>query len=318
MWETYAEYEYLLAQIQLVLFMLGMGATLAPRDFVLVASRPRFLVAGATCQFVLTPLLAVVVNRCFDLGPGFAVGLILVSAMPGGQMSKLFTYLARGNVALSISLTACGTLASLVTVPLLLELLAEDYLRGSNFEMPVAAVIRDVTLYLVLPLAGGMALGRLWPERRRVFSKSCIRVGLVFVAVMVTASVAAERATPGAYGWKPPVAILVFCVGAMQLSMLPFRLMQWPPADCVAVGIEVTMRNINLALLLKALLFPPRPGDAVGEGVLYVILYYGGTALVAGAPLAWRFRRKLRPAESALNRTPVAANMDTRTPAAAE
>ena len=88
------------------------------------------------------------------------------------------------------------------------------------------------------------------------------------------------------------MAILVFCVGAMQLSMLPFRLLRWSTADCVAVGIEVTMRNINLALLLKALLFPPRQSDAVADGVLFVVLYYGGTALVAGVPLAWRYRRK--------------------------
>src|SRR5262249_43480061 len=129
MFDHYAEYEYFLAQIQLVLFMLGMGATLRPADFARIAFRPRSLLVGAACQFLLAPFLAVLLNRCWNLEPGLAVGLILIAAMPGGQMSKLFTYLAHGNVALSITLTALGTVGSLVTVPLLLELLAEDYLR---------------------------------------------------------------------------------------------------------------------------------------------------------------------------------------------
>ncbi|HYV35890.1 MAG TPA: bile acid:sodium symporter family protein [Gemmataceae bacterium] len=289
MFSHYADYEYLLARIQLVLFMLGMGATLRPMDFLGIALRPRYLLVGAVCQFMLTPVLAVIINCWMDLEAGIAVGLILVSAMPGGQMSKLFTYLARGNVALSITLTAAGTLASLVTVPLLLELLAEEHLRQSNFEMPLGLVVRDVAIYLLLPLLVGMTVGRFAPARRMVFSKSCIRVGLVFVGLMIVGSLGSGQIQLTSYGWKVPLAIIVFCVGAMQLSMLPFRLLGWPRSDAVAVGIEVTMRNMNLALLLKTRLFPG--DDPVGNGVLFVILYYAGTAILAGLPLTLRYRR---------------------------
>jgi bile acid:Na+ symporter, BASS family len=217
--------------------------------------------------------------------------LILVSAMPGGQMSKLFTYLARGNVALSIALTGLGTCASLFTVPILLELLAADYLRDNHFEMPALRIVQDVALYLLLPLLVGMVFARFWPGRRGQFSGACIRVGLVFVALMIAGSLLSGRIQPAAYGWKGPLAIVIFCVSAMQLSMLPFRILGWPRPDAVAVGIEATMRNINLALLLKALLFPA--ADALGNGVLFVVLYYGGTAMVAGLPLALRHRRRL-------------------------
>jgi BASS family bile acid:Na+ symporter len=291
MFDRYEDYEYLLAQIQLVLFMLGMGATLAPRDFVGVALQPHFLVVGAVGQFVLAPLLAALLNRWMDLEPGIAVGLILISTLPGGQMSKLFTYLARGNVALSITLTVLGSALALVTVPLGLELLAEDYLRDSNVAMPVAWVVRDVALYLLLPLVVGMACGGRWPQHRIGFSRTCIRTGLVFVALMIAGSLLSGRIQPAAYGWTAPLAILLFCVGTMQLSMLPFRLLRWSRADTVAVGIEVTMRNVNLALLLTALLFPA--ANPLGGGVLFAVLYYGGTALVAGVPLAMRYRRAL-------------------------
>jgi BASS family bile acid:Na+ symporter len=290
--ENYADYEYALAQVQLVLFMLGMGATLRPADFAQVALRPRFLLVGAGCQFLLAPLLAVLLSRWWDLEPGIAVGMILIAAMPGGQMSKLFTYLARGNVALSITLSALGSFAALVTVPLLLDWLAEDYLRQHQVALPPGwelDVVRDVALYLLLPLLAGLAVGRCAPGRRLVFSRACIRVGLVFVAVMVVGSLGSGRIEPASQGWKVPLAIIVFCVGAMQLTMLPFRLLRWSKPDAVAVGIEVTMRNVNLALLVKALLFPA--SDAVGNGVLFVVLFYGAAAMVAGLPLALRYRR---------------------------
>src|SRR3954452_14182355 len=127
MFDWYADAESYLAPLQLVLFMLGMGATLSAADFAAVARRPRFLLVGAACQFLLTPLLAVLLNHAFDVPPGIAVGIILVSAMPGGTLSKVFAYLGRGNIALSISLTVTGTFASMATVPLLLTLLATEY-----------------------------------------------------------------------------------------------------------------------------------------------------------------------------------------------
>jgi bile acid:Na+ symporter, BASS family len=288
MFSYYADLEDFLAKVQLVLFMLGMGATLRPADFVSVALRPRFLLVGAACQFLLTPALAVAINRWWKLEPGIATGLILVSAMPGGQLAKLLTYFARGNLALSITLTACGTLGSLVTVPLLLELLAADELRQSHGELPTVQVVFDVAVYLLVPLLIGMLVGRFAPEQRLRFSKVCIRVGLVFVVVMVAGALGSGRIQLTAYGWKAPLAIIVFCVTAMQVSLLPFRLLGWPRQDAVAIGIEVTMRNMNLALLLAVQLFPAT--DELGNGVLFVVLYYGATALVAGLPLALRHR----------------------------
>src|SRR5262249_25497930 len=160
----------------LVLFMLGMGATLSGADFVGLFRRPKFLLVGLACQFALTPLLAVLVSRVGNLGTGIAIGLILVAVMPGGLLSKLFTYLGKGHLAFPITRPVLGTLASIVTVPVLLRVLAENRLPD-DFEMPAGAVVRDVALYLLLPLGVGLAVARLAPRGRRPFSKWCIRTG---------------------------------------------------------------------------------------------------------------------------------------------
>ena len=89
-----------------------------------------------------------------------------------------------------------------------------------------------------------------------------------------------------------PMAIIAFCVVGMQVNLLPYRFLKWPRSDAVAVGIEITMRNMNLALLIKARLFPD--ADELGNGVLFVILFYAAAAMGAGLPLALRYRRKAR------------------------
>jgi BASS family bile acid:Na+ symporter len=321
MFDWYPQAEAPLSQTQLVLFMLGMGATLTAADFAAIARRPLSLLVGGACQFLLTPLIAVLVNHAFDVPAGIAVGIILVAAMPGGTLSKVFAYLGRGNIALSISLTICGTFASMFTVPLLLRLLAMEYVPP-GFEMPIGRIMGEIGLFLLLPLGVGMTVGRQAPAASRGFSRWCIRLGFVVVVVMVTGSLGSGRIQPDAYGWATPLAIIFFCLGSQQLSMLPFRLRGWARPDCLSVGMEVTMRNLNLAFLLKALLFPePQAGvngglgaalaflikptlfpeppptallDPVGAGVLFVILFYAATAMCCGAPLALRHRLKAR------------------------
>jgi BASS family bile acid:Na+ symporter len=220
---------------------------------------------------------------------------------PGGVLSKVFAYLGQGNLALSITLTVPGTLASVVTVPLLLRVLAHGRLPD-DFEIPAAAVVRDVALYLLLPLGVGMAVARLAPRGRRPFAKWCNRTGFVFVLIMVIGSLGSGRIHPGEYGWRVPLANL-FCLASQQASMLPFRILGWPNPDCLAVGVEVTMRNLNLALLLKALLFPAEKGaDPIADGVLFVILICAAAALCAGFVLTLNFRRMARKAAARWNR----------------
>ncbi len=301
--------ERVLSQLQLVFFMLGMGATLTAADFAAIARRPWFLLLGAGFQFLVTPLIALLAAHAFDVLPGIAVGLILVAAMPGGTLAKAFAYLARGNIALSISLTLFGTFAALVAVPALLWLLASAWLTGvggegdvsPTFVMPVRDIVLDVALHLILPLTAGMTVARRAPPAVRLaFSRWCIRAGFVVVVVMVAGSLGSGRIDPGEYGWTGPLAIILFCALSQQLSMLPFRLRGWSKPDCVAVGMEVTMRNLNLALLVMTSLFPPevlrtQPGLAeVRNGVLFVILYYAGVAMAFGLPLALNFRRLIR------------------------
>ena len=139
--------------------MLGMGALLAPRDFVEVARRPRGLAVGLGLQLVAVPLLAAAVGRLLAPEAGIMAGLVLVAAVPGGTMSNVVTYLGRGNIALSIALTAICSIGALVTTPLLLRLYVRDLLPD-DFSMPVGRVAFEIGVSLLVPLFLGMVMGR--------------------------------------------------------------------------------------------------------------------------------------------------------------
>lgn len=291
MFDWYPAYEYDCARAQLVLFTLGMGFTLAPADFIEIARRPRSFVAGLIGQLFVIPLIAVLIIWIGGFEGGIAVGLILAAAMPGGALAKFFAYFGRGNMALSISLTGATTLLTLLTVPVMLKLLASQYVPA-GFEMPVTQIIFDVAFCLLLPAVAGLTFTRIWPKHHRLLSKICVRLGLIVVIVMVAGSFGSGRINPSEYRWGAPLAIIAFCVLGQQLNMLPFRIFGWPRQDRMAVGIEITMRNMNLALLIKAKLFPE--ANELGNGVLFVILFYAGAAMCVGLPLALNHRRMAR------------------------
>jgi hypothetical protein len=141
-------------------------------------------------------------------------------------------------------------------------------------------------------------VARWLPRQRLAVSRWSIRLGFVVVAALVAGSLGTGQIDVTEYDWRGPLAIILFCLLSQQTAMLPFRLRRWPRADTLSAGMEATMRNLNLAILLAAMLFPPpekgQPEDPIRKGVIFVILYFAGVAIVCGTPLALRFRRMAR------------------------
>jgi BASS family bile acid:Na+ symporter len=293
MFEFYLRHEWWFAATQLALAMLGMGATLGADDFIGVFRQPRAFLTGAALQVVGIPLLALAVVTALGPAPGIAFGLVLVAAVPGGSMSNVVTWFAKGNVALSIALTGVITLTCMATTPLVLRLLAGE-LVPRDFVMPVGAIATDIALCLLGPLALGMVAGVALGSaaRRGAFARWCIRLSLMVVVAIALGSAGAGRLEVGAHSVGPLVAILVLAVLAQQAGTVAGWLFGLPRADVAAISIETSIRNTNLALLLKASLFPVTPGvaDPMGDGVLFTALFYGGVAAPLSIPLVLAHR----------------------------
>lgn len=281
----YVEYEYWFAAFQLVMAMLGMGATLTARDFRDVVREPRAVSVGLVVQIVLVPLAALVFLRALGVQGGVAVGIALIAAIPGGTVSNIFTFIARGNSALSISITGLTTLACLVTTPFILTLLIRDSLPA-GFSMPTGQIIAEIAFTLLLPLALGMLYLYLYPRAAPVVSRWCIRASLLGIVLIVVGSLAAGRLNLQAFGMDNVLLVVVFTLILTATGWLAPRLFSLARADSTAIEFEVIVRNINLGVLLKASLFPASAGmaDQLGDAVLFTLLLYGGLQLIV-APL---------------------------------
>ncbi len=289
MFEFYVRHEYWFAAVQLMLAMLGMGATLAPADFGRVFLDLKGFALGMLIQLVGVPLIAYALISGAGLSPGVAIGIAICAAIPGGTMSNILTYLARGHVALSIALTAFTTVACLVTTPVVLGLLVGDHM-APGFEMPRLRIATEIALTLLLPLAIGMLWLRLLPRAAPLFSRWCIRGSLFVIGLIVVGALGAGRLDLAAFGLRNVGVVFGFILALALLSWLLPRLAGSPREDISAINIEVTVRNTNLGLLIKASLLPAVVGvaDPVADAALFAILLYGGLMLlVGGGMVAW-------------------------------
>lgn len=289
--ELYIAHEYSIAALQLILAMLGMGATLTGRDFQDIARGPVPIAAGTGVQLLVVPLLAFLFISWPGVTPGVAIGIALIAAIPGGTVSNIFTYLARGDIALSISVTTLTTLACLVTTPLILDLLIGQQLPA-DFVMPKLGIVFEIGLTLLLPLLLGMLFLRYYPRSAPTFSLWCIRGSLLGVLLIVIGSLIAGRLDLAAFGAGNAVLVALFAIALAFAGWLVPRLTGMSRRKATAIEIEVVVRNINLGVLLKVSIFPASDPTLapIGDLVLFTLLLYGGLQLIIGAALI-RLRR---------------------------
>ncbi|MFT5857447.1 MAG: BASS family bile acid:Na+ symporter, partial [Verrucomicrobiales bacterium] len=285
--EQYTHYHRLVASTQLVLAMFGMGIVTHPRAFLEIALEPKPMIVGILFQLVGIPLLTVAMVYFIELPPEIVVGFFMVAAMPGGSMSNIYTYLGKGNAALSVALTGVMTLLALVTAPLILKMFAAEHIPP-EITMPVGTIMREIFVFLLLPLAIGMALGRRLPVRSAMLmSNWTVRASLVVLGILVIGSLGSGSIDFTLYGPRIPLLVFLYCLVIQIISLRGSRhVLKFSLSDSTALGIESTMKNINLSLLIAASLFSLEGDNSnFGAGVLFVLLLYGGISLgVAAVP----------------------------------
>ena len=279
----FASVEYYLSVVMLVTSMIGMGATLTVREFGDVVRAPQGILSVLIAQIVVSPLVAIALAYLLRLPPGVAFGLLLIAAMPGGLFSDLITYLGRGNVALSIAASAVSTLLCLISTSLVLRLYGATHLPD-DFAMPTGQILSDIACFLLVPLLTGMTIRRFWPVQAPFISINFIRLSTLLLGLYVFGAIGSGRVEFAAFGWRTPLALLLFGTASLWSGVGVATLFRLNRDDRFTVSIEVLVRNGGLALLLKAALLPAVAGvaDPIGDGVLYVILFYVGVSLGIG------------------------------------
>jgi bile acid:Na+ symporter, BASS family len=290
--DLYVENEYAITFAQLAMAMFAMGATLHIRDFRAVIVLPRSFLTGLGTQMVLVPLVAYGLLRVVDLDPGVVIGLAIIAAVPGGTVSNVFTYAGKGDVALSIALTAVTSLACVVTVPFVLEWLVGSYV-APTFSLPRGRIAFEIVVTLLVPLAIGMGVLRRWPERAAGLSRLALAATSVLIGVIVVGSATAGRLDVEAMGLAnlAVVAVFVLLLAGIGIATTAATRRPWP--DRTAIAMETTVRNTNLGLLVRTSVFgvAATGGDSVADLALFTLLAYAAISFAAVAPLIVAGRR---------------------------
>lgn len=240
----------LMLPLALAIVMLGLGLSLTWADFARVARMPQAVLVGLTIQTLVLPPVAFALAIVFHLPSELAVGLMVLAASPGGATANLYSHLARGDVALNITLTATNSLLCLLTLPLIVGLSLDYFMAAEQSVPPPFRKIVEVGLLILVPVALGMGL-RAWRPGFAVAMERPVRVFAVLVLVaLVGSAVWEERAALARYFAVVGLACLSFNLISLAAGYFGPRALRLPPRQAIAIAMEIGIHNGTLAIFI--------------------------------------------------------------------
>lgn len=235
----------------LMIVMFGMGLTLSPEDFAIVFKRPKDVILGCIAQFAIMPFLAFALGKVFVLDDALLVGVILVGTCPGGTASNVMTYLAKGDVALSVGMTSVSTLLAPVLTPALTYLLLRE-----TISVDTMAMFLSIVKVVILPIAAGFIINKFFNETTQKAVKALPLVSVTAIVMIVASVVAANSAKIMSTGLIVFTVVILHNILGYALGYGVAMLVKAPLAKKKAIAIEVGMQNSGLAASLAATSFP--------------------------------------------------------------
>jgi BASS family bile acid:Na+ symporter len=269
-----------LLPIALAVVMLGMGLGLKPEDFGRILRDPKAVTVGTLCQVVALPLIALLIVSVLPMPPMIAVGLIMLALCPGGPSSNLITYLARGDVALSVTLTAVSSLITVFTIPVLANLALRWFLGAETaVNLPVGGTMLSIALITLVPTAAGMAMRQRLPRTAAALEKQVSRLAVALLALIILALLIREAANVPGFVLRAGLAVIALNSLGMLAGCFSGFLLRLPVEQRTCLAVEVGMQNGTLALAITAGLLA-NPEMAVPAALYSLWMYVTGIAVI--------------------------------------
>ena len=255
--------------------MFGMGLTLDPGDFRVVFSRPKDIFIGCLAQFTVMPLLAWLLVKVFALPVDLALGVILVGCCTGGTASNVITYLAKGDLALSVGMTAVSTILAPLLTPLLTLLLA-----GTFVDVDAAAMLLSIVYVVIAPILGGFLVQKLFPAITARVTPYLPAFSSLVIAVVVAIIVSHTAGKLLNGGWLIFLVVALHNLLGLGLGFLVGWVLGLPLSKRAAISIEVGMQNSGLASSLATMHFATYPLATI-SGAIFSVWHNISGAIVA-------------------------------------
>jgi bile acid:Na+ symporter, BASS family len=239
-------------QAALGVIMLGLGLGLTVDDFLRVARYPRAVAVGLACQMLILPFVCFGIATAFALPPALAVGLMLLAASPGGVTANLFSHLAKGDVALNITLTAVNSVLSLVTLPLIVNLSLAHFMgEGRTIPLQFAKVLQVFAIVLV-PVVIGMIVRARRPQTAVRLARPVKIVSSLFLVLFVIGAIVSQWQLLLTYAGPIGLAALAFNVASLAVGYVVPLLARVNRSQAIAVGMEIGIHNGTLAIAIAS------------------------------------------------------------------
>ncbi|MDO1444703.1 bile acid:sodium symporter family protein [Rhodocytophaga aerolata] len=264
----------------LQIIMFGMGTAMSLNDFAGVIKMPKAVMVGLICQFSIMPGIGFILANVFDFPPEIAAGIILIGSAPSGLASNVMSYLANANLALSVTITAIATLLAPVMTPLLMKLLAGEFVA-----VDVWAMMWDIVKMVIIPIGAGLLFNKLLSGKAKWLDDAMPLVSMIGIAFIITIITAAGRDSLLAIGLVLILVAFIHNTCGYLLGYWFSRLVGLDERSCRTVAIEVGMQNGGLASAIAL-----QMGKVATVGLAPAI--FGPLMNITGSSLATWWRGK--------------------------
>ena len=234
--------------------MFGMGLTIKAEDFRIVFTRPKDLCIGFILQYTVMPLAAFALAKAFGLSADLALGVILVGCCPGGTASNVITYVAKGDVPLSVGMTIVSTLLAPLCTPVLVYFLA-----GSWVEVSLVTMMISVVKVVLIPVLAGILIYRIFPKQVDAVREMLPLVSVIALVMIISGIVGSNAEKIMTCGLLVMVVVAIHNTIGLALGTVAAKLMKLEEKKVTAIGIEVGMQNSGLAISLATANFAANP-----------------------------------------------------------
>lgn len=239
--------------LALFVIMLGMGLSLTVDDFKRVLVQPKGVTVGLFAQLVILPVVGYLLAIIFPLSPELAVGVMILASCPGGATSNLITYLVKGNVALSVTMTAISSLITVFTIPFVINFSMESFMdEGVALSLPIGKTIIQIAIITLIPISLGMMLYQYFPKVAMTMEKSVKWLSLFFLGIIIVGLIVKEKENIGDFFLQVGGVTLTLNILTMALGYGISTIFQLDQPSVKSITVEVGIQNGTLAIAIAS------------------------------------------------------------------
>ncbi len=240
--------------VSLFIIMMGMGLSLTKADFKRVLQYPKAVLLGFLNQIILLPLIAFGLIQLFDVSNEIAIGVMILSACPGGPTSNLVTHLAKGDTALSVTLTAVNSIVTILTIPIIVNFALGEFSSGEEVTSPVGAIVGSLIVIIAIPLIIGMTIKNKKPQVAKKMDKPVRVVSTAIIVLVIVGIVIKERAQLVEQISESFPIVITLNVLTMLVGFITAKMVKLKFKEALTICLESGNQNGTLAIQVSSLI----------------------------------------------------------------